>query len=244
MIVERTDALTIQGLCSAAGAVKYGDIVMGLGKARLPWTRGLARGVLIFGSCGLASVAGLLGGGAQIRAQQPAATDPDLAQRAAKARELAHTYSDKLRLGLEQALKESGPKGAIGACNTLAPELNTSVTEESTFEIARTSLKVRNPENAPDAWELVGLEHFQKSLSAGADVKSLEVFEVTTTKEGQRLFRYMRPITMRETCLACHGPNVATDVKAEIAKYYTDDKATGYSLGELRGAFSLVQQLD
>jgi hypothetical protein len=33
-------------------------------------------------------------------------------------------------------------------------------------------------------------------------------------------------------------------VKAEIAKYYTDDKAIGFNLGELRGAFSLVQQLD
>jgi hypothetical protein len=58
------------------------------------------------------------------------------------------------------------------------------------------------------------------------------------------LFRYMRPIIMRETCLACHGPSVAQDVKAEIAKYYTDDKAVGFNLGELRGAFSLVQQLD
>jgi Protein of unknown function (DUF3365) len=44
--------------------------------------------------------------------------------------------------------------------------------------------------------------------------------------------------------MACHGTNVTQDVKAEIAKYYSDDKGIGYALGEIRGAFSLVQQLD
>lgn len=169
----------------------------------------------------------------------------DLAQRAKKARELAHNYSEKLRTSLADALKAGGPVGAIGACNTLAPDLNTSITESSTFEISRTSMRVRNPENAPDAWEQVVLEQFQAALTAGRDPKTLETFDVVTTQEGQRLFRYMRPITMREpSCLLCHGPNVAQDVKAEIAKYYNDDKAVGFNLGELRGAFSLVQQLD
>jgi Protein of unknown function (DUF3365) len=175
----------------------------------------------------------------------PGASDPtDLRARADKARELAHTYSEKLRAGILKALKDGGPVGAIGACNTLAPELNTSITDSSTFEISRTSTRVRNPDNAPDAWEQAILEQFQKAIAVGGDSKVIESYDVITTQEGQRLFRYMRPITMREPCLACHGPNVAQDVKAEIAKYYTDDKAIGFNLGELRGAFSLVQQLD
>jgi Protein of unknown function (DUF3365) len=175
----------------------------------------------------------------------PAASDADdLRTRADKARELAHAYSEKLRAGILKALKEGGPVGAIGACNTLAPELNTSITDSSTFEISRTSMRVRNPDNAPDAWEQAILEQFQKLFAAGGDTKAIESYDVVTTQEGQRLFRYMRPITMREPCLVCHGPNVAQDVKAEIAKYYTDDKAVGFNLGELRGAFSLVQQLD
>jgi Protein of unknown function (DUF3365) len=173
----------------------------------------------------------------------PAASD-DVRARAGKARELTHAYSEKLRAGILKALKDGGPVGAIGACNTLAPELNTSITESSTFEISRTSMRVRNPDNAPDAWEQAILELFQKSYAAGGDTKALESYDVVTTQEGQRLFRYMRPITMREPCLVCHGPSVAQDVKAEIAKYYTDDKAVGFNLGELRGAFSLVQQLD
>ena len=177
--------------------------------------------------------------------QQPLAqVDLDLVGRAAKARSLAHAYADRLRTSLAQALKEGGPVRAIDACNTLAPELNATVTDGETFEINRTALRVRNPDNAPDPWEQAALESFQKAIAAGGDPKVLETYDVVTSKEGQRLFRYMRPITMHEQCLACHGPNVSHEVKSEVAKYYSDDKAIGFALGELRGAFSLVQQID
>lgn len=209
------------------------------------------------------ALAAAIGATSAARAQQPVAqstpapaqpaqtplppqTTPeaDLASRAATARNLAHLYAEKLRQNIAQALKEGGAVRAIDACNTLAPELNATVADGTTFEVARTALRVRNPDNAPDAWEQANLEAFQKSLSSGADPKTLETFEIVATKEGQKLFRYMRPITMREQCLVCHGPSVAPEVKAEIAKYYPDDKAIGYNIGELRGAFSIVQQLE
>lgn len=168
----------------------------------------------------------------------------EMQERAAKARELTHQYKERLAAGLAQALKESGPKGAIGACNTLAPELNNTLTESSSFEIARTAVKVRNPENTADSWELRGLDAFQKEIALGSDPKKMELYDVVATSEGQRLFRYMRPIMMAEPCLVCHGPNVAQELKSEIAQYYPDDKATGYNIGDMRGAFSLIQQLD
>ena len=183
-------------------------------------------------------------GRAQQPSEQAAAPDIDLVQRLAKARELTLLYREKLKAGIQQAIKESGVVGAIGACNTLAPELNATVSDGTNFELARTAQRVRNTENTPDAWEQSILEQFQKSLESGVEAKALETYDVVTTTEGQRLFRYMQPIMMGELCMACHGPNVAPDVKAEIAKYYVDDKAIGYTLGEMRGAFSLVQQLD
>jgi hypothetical protein len=171
-------------------------------------------------------------------------TTEAMQDRAAKARDLSHQYKERLTAGIVTALKEGGPKGAIGACNTLAPELNNKLSEESTFEIARTAMKVRNPENTPDAWELKGLEAFQKEIALGSDPKKMEIYDVAVTSEGQSLFRYMRPIVMSEPCLICHGPSVTQELKSEIAQYYPDDKATGYNIGELRGAFSLIQQLD
>lgn len=169
---------------------------------------------------------------------------PDLQTRLQAARETARTYSDGLKGKLSEAIKTGGIKGAVGQCTTIAPELNASISEQSPFEIGRTALKLRNPDNAPDPWERANLELFVRQLSAGGDHKTMEAYDVTVTKEGQKLFRYMRPILTGEMCLGCHGPAVPQDIKQEIARSYPDDKATGYTLGELRGAFTLVQEVE
>lgn len=174
---------------------------------------------------------------------KPDATAADLADRARKAHAVTQTFHERYKVELNTALKD-GPVAAIGAYAEFAPGLASTLSEETPFEITRTAARVRNADNLPDAWELANLEKFEKEIKAGADPKKLEVYSVTTTTEGQKLFRYMRPITMGEQCLVCHGTEVKGDVKAEIAKTYPDDKAIGYNLNELRGAFTLIQQLD
>jgi Protein of unknown function (DUF3365) len=185
---------------------------------------------------------------ADIADAQTAATQtvvlPDIEDRLTRAREATRKYSEKLKIELHTALKNGGPKAAIGACTTIAPELDGDISEEMAVEIGRTSLKIRNPDNTPDPWEQAGLESFAKQMSEGADPRKLELHDVTVTTEGQKLFRYMRPIVMVETCMACHGPNLPQDIKSEIARTYPDDKAYGFNVGELRGAFTLIQQVD
>ncbi len=177
-------------------------------------------------------------------AAAPAQNLPDIETRLEVARSAVKKHSTRLKADLSQALKEGGPKGAIGACVSIAPEIDASVSEEHQVEIGRTSTRVRNTENAPDEWELAGMETFAKQIAAGGDSQKLEYYEVTMTTEGQRLFRYMKPIMMQEMCLACHGSNLSQDLKSEIAKSYPDDKAVGFNLSELRGAFTLVQRVD
>jgi hypothetical protein len=172
------------------------------------------------------------------------ATPVDINERARQARELVQSFRDKFKAVLHASLKADGVAGSVAPYQSFAADILTTLAEESQFEIGRTSTRLRNPENAPDPWEQVGLEKFAADLKAGADPMTLERFEIITTREGQNLFRYMRPIVMRESCLGCHGTELKADVKAEIAKLYPDDKATGYALGEFRGAFTLVQQLD
>lgn len=165
-----------------------------------------------------------------------------LEERAKKARELVATLTDRLRLELSQATK-TGVATAVAQCQTISPELS-PIPEPGGFEVQRTSLRLRNPENAPDDWERGVLQTFQARVASGSDPARLEHFEVVMTAEGDKLFRYMRGIPVGEICLACHGTDLKQDVKAELTRYYPDDKATGYKLGELRGAFSLIQLIE
>jgi Protein of unknown function (DUF3365) len=169
---------------------------------------------------------------------------PDLQVRLQASREAVRSYSEQLKFRIAEAIKTGGIKGAIGSCKSLAPELNSAVGDASNLEIARTALRLRNPDNAPDTWEMTNLESFLKQLNAGGDHKTMEIYDVLTTKEGQRLFRYMKPIVTGELCLGCHGAAMPQEIKLEIARNYPEDKATGFNLGELRGAFTVVQEVE
>ncbi|MDT4883752.1 hypothetical protein FQZ97_1198250 [compost metagenome] len=45
----------------------------------------------------------------------------------------------------------------------------------------------------------------------------------------------MRGIATEPGCLACHGTQMAPQVRAAIAAHYPDDAATGFAVGDLRG---------
>jgi hypothetical protein len=53
----------------------------------------------------------------------------------------------------------------------------------------------------------------------------------------------MKAIPTGEVCLACHGSDITPEVAAAIDERYPDDMARGYSLGDVRGAFSLSKPL-
>ena len=168
----------------------------------------------------------------------------ELSKRVQNARETATTIGDRLRAELSAAVKADGPVNSISFCQTISPELTTNAFDDFGFEASRVGTRLRNPENAPDEWESKILTQFQEQIAAGNDPSKLEHYEVLTTAEGEKLFRFMKPIVMGEMCLTCHGTDIKQDVKAEIARYYPDDKAVGFKVGELRGAFSLAQLIE
>ena len=53
----------------------------------------------------------------------------------------------------------------------------------------------------------------------------------------------MQAIPTGEVCLACHGTAIAPEITAALDEQYPDDQARGFSLGEIRGAFSLSKPL-
>lgn len=167
---------------------------------------------------------------------EPAQTDVQSCRAACQA------LGSRLIAALGKALKEGGPAGAIGVCRDQAPALAAEVSKETGCTIRRTSLKIRNPKNAPDAWERHVLDTFAREAALGKDPASLEYAEVVH-EEGVPVLRYMKAITVGEPCLACHGQSLAPAVSAALSASYPGDKATGYKKGGLRGAFSVSKTL-
>lgn len=156
----------------------------------------------------------------------------------------ARTASGALGAGLKTALvaamQSGGPSEAVAVCNHSAPVIADSVSGEQSMTVGRTSMRVRNPNNAPDAWESAQLEAFAAAIAEGADPATLEHAEIVEI-EGVETFRYMKPIMMGAVCATCHGTDVAPELYAEIKALYPEDAAVGYTPGEFRGAFTVMK---
>ncbi len=111
------------------------------------------------------------------------------------------------------------------------------------WQVGRTSLKLRNSSNQPDAWESKQLVIFEEKIKAGAPPKTLVASEIVTNASGDNQFRFMKAIPTGQLCLNCHGSEIKNDVKALIDQHYPNDKAVDFKLGELRGAFTLTKTL-
>jgi hypothetical protein len=103
-------------------------------------------------------------------------------------------------------------------------------------------LRVRNPANAPDRWEQKILKRFEAEMAAGADPNELEFHEILT-EDGRRVFRYMKAIPMGQLCSQCHGTKIYLETQVNIRELYPEDQATGFEVGDLRGAFTLLRPL-
>lgn len=166
----------------------------------------------------------------------------DLEPYAVKARAAVKAMGGALQTKLKEALAADGPVAAVQVCKTVAPEIANEQSKAAGMTIRRTALKVRNPDNAPDALERKVLEDFTARLAAGADANTLEHIE-EITGDGKTTVRYFKAIpTAAAPCLVCHGSAVSGELKETIDKLYPNDQATGFKEGDLRGAFSVTME--
>jgi len=144
---------------------------------------------------------------------------------------------------LKKAKKEGGAIAAVTVCNTKAGPLTEQVSSQSDWEISRTSLKLRNPANAPDEWEKAALESFATKANVGANLETLAFSQVVVDEDGRKVFRMMKAIPVAKQCLACHGDKIKPELSQHLQTLYPEDNATGFNQGDLRGAFSLKKYL-
>jgi len=168
----------------------------------------------------------------------------DLSQRAAQARKATETLQSQLQQELQAAMKSGGPVKAIDVCKSRAPAIAAEVSTQTHMQVGRTSEKTRNPANAPDAWEQTVLRLFALRKKNGENPSNIEYYAVVENG-GKKEFRYMKAIAIpaKAPCLACHGEKIDPKVAARLKELYPQDRATGFSTSDLRGAFTVRQPL-
>lgn len=140
---------------------------------------------------------------------------------------------------LTAALADGGPEKAVEICHVRAQPLTreTPPGHPRVTAVKRTSLRLRNPANAPDAAERVALDHVAGLVARGEPAPALLVQKIETPGTPVPEWRVYRSVFIQPACLACHGsPEAQTpSLRALLRERYPQDAATGYAVGDWRG---------
>jgi len=167
------------------------------------------------------------------------AADVDPVQLKQEAIGIVKKFGGSLKPELKQAIQSGGPAHAISVCAEKAPAIAQSLSNETGWIVKRVSLKARNSQSAiPDAWEKKVLQQFDERQANGESASQMAYSEVV---DGQ--FRFMKAQGVEAVCMNCHAAEIKPEVEAALGENYPDDKARGYTMGQIRGAFSLTRDL-
>lgn len=63
--------------------------------------------------------------------------------------------------------------------------------------------------------------------------------------DGKPVYRYLKALPTQDLCVQCHGTTdkVPAGVQARLKELYPEDKATGFSVGAIRGAITIRKPL-
>ncbi len=151
--------------------------------------------------------------------------------------ETGEKVSSELLKQLSSKLKEKvqteGLLSAAEFCNAKAMTLTEEVNLHQLrgISVKRISLQERNPLNKANDKEAEALDTLQK----GHQKKSMPAYLVT---EEDGTYSYYKPLVITNgLCLQCHGDlSKNKELDNFFKEHYPADKATGYKMGDLRGA--------
>lgn len=141
-------------------------------------------------------------------------------------------FQQTLGGALKQAINAGGPEQAIDVCHAQAPVIAQTLGEKHQLSLRRISDKPRNPDAVADTQDARVLADFASAIKG--DPEAVPAVTVTTANGHSR---YYQAIRVQGLCLTCHGTDVSPKVSERLQSLYPDDRATGYALGDLRGAF-------
>lgn len=170
--------------------------------------------------------------------QESNLTDEQVEQYTEQGKTIAQASFKALSTQLKTAIKTGGVAQAVGFCNAVALPLTDSLSNQYGAVIKRTSLKLRNPQNAPDSMELTMLKIYLQMSRMRNPVMVPKILE-----KNEKEIQFFAPIMIKsETCLKCHGI-IGQTMKAEdyaiIKKHYPNDEAIDYRMDKFRGMWSI-----
>ncbi len=145
--------------------------------------------------------------------------------------------SSLLSSNLQAAIQQGGVSNALPFCSLVASPLTAGLGGKHGVTIRRVTHKARNPADRADASELAILKRFEAALTGTNPPPPL------VTNWAGAAVTFFAPIVLNnEICLKCHG-EPGKDISAEnfalIQRLYPQDEATGFKLGQLRGAWRI-----
>jgi hypothetical protein len=142
-----------------------------------------------------------------------------------------------LKSELKAKFKED-PSGmaAIEYCSDEAQEMTQKVNEklQDGVSVRRTALKYRNDANKPSAQDIRVMKQFKKDIEV--EKKSAKtMMKIVETDDKTYVYK---AIAVAPPCLKCHADasKINKNILNEINKNFPHDKATGFKLGDFRGA--------
>jgi len=143
-----------------------------------------------------------------------------------------------LSSNLQSAIQQGGVSNALPYCSLAASPLTVGIAVKHGVTLRRVTLKARNRADKADAVEAAILNQFAAVLANTTNPPPPLVTNLTANRA-----TFFAPIVLNNTlCLKCHGEpgqDLSAENVAVIQRLYPQDEATGFKLGDLRGAWRI-----
>jgi hypothetical protein len=194
---------------------------------------------LVLGCC-----VSLAGATPRLTFVDPAAPEAAAVRQAGEA--ASALLATRLVTELTGALAAGGPEKAVEVCHTKALPLTAEPLPglPQVTAVKRTSLRLRNAANAPDAAEQAALDHVARVVAEGKPAPAVLVQKIEP-ESGPAEWRLYRSVGVQAACLVCHGAPEAQSpaLRALLRERYPHDAATGYAVGDWRGLIRVSVRL-
>jgi hypothetical protein len=182
-------------------------------------------------------------GTALAQSAPPSTIDASLVQ---STRGIAGELLGQLGQKLKAAMSTDGPVAAVSVCKESAPAIARQLSIANDAKVTRVGTRVRNQNmGIPNAWQKEALTQLEARLAQGEKAADIEYWQVADNGHGKSELRYAKAIAVQPQCLSCHGSaqDIAAPLSDKLRIEYPNDQATGYSVGQLRGAVVVTRPL-